>query len=89
MKLWLSLCILLGLTGCSVKDRAYTIILEEEVVHVKNLKGEECIISGYNARNDQLTTSYLNCEVTIIRNLKEREKSQWLQPPKPKKKSFL
>lgn len=83
--LWIAIvAISLTLVGCGGRFGQYTIFLEEKSQRVTNLKGEECLESGYIVEETILITHYKNCEVQTQRILDEREIKQWLPTPKRK-----
>ena len=79
----------LSFIGCAVMEPDYTIFLKEEQWNIKNLKGDNCIESGYQIRKQKdesyrLTIYYENCDVHTYRLLREREKQHWGIPQEPK-----
>jgi len=75
----------LFLSGCAPKGTV-TIFLKEEDNRFYNMKGENCVESGYVVSKAEvssgylLRTTYYNCEVTKEHKLKDFEVKQWILP---------
>lgn len=84
----ISLCLLL--TGCASKGINATLFLKEDDSRIYNLKGDDCLISGYqvikapDGQRYRLTTYFSNCDVHTDRLLKEFELKDWGIQPKKK-----
>lgn len=80
--------ILVFLSGCSIKGVNTTMFLKEDGSRIYNLKGEDCLESGYqavkapNGDTYRLITFYSNCDVHKERDMKDFEPQQWLIKPK-------
>lgn len=79
---YLVLCLLL--TGCASKGINTTMFLKEDGSRLYNLKGDDCLESGYqvikapDGQQYRLTYYYSNCDVHRDRLLKEFEIKQWV-----------
>ena len=93
MKLFAALSLLIVLTGCSTKGINTTLFLREEASRLKDLKGNECLESGYQVIKDRerpsedkyiLIVYYQNCDIHRERLLNAFEPAQWGIKPKGK-----
>jgi len=79
---YLVLCLLLS--GCATTHGAYTIFLKGDTGQFYDLKGNDCIVSGYSVMqnpNDgiyRLTTFFKNCDIHVVRQLEEKELKNWI-----------
>lgn len=78
-----------SLCGCATKGVNTTIFLMEKNYRLHNEKNEDCEISGFQVKRDELnkeqyrlTTFYRNCSVWEVRYLKEQELKYWILPKK-------
>lgn len=78
------------LVGCASKRVSTTIFLKETDRRFTNIKGHNCLVSGYDVKPNKdsntyrLTTYYSNCDIRETRTLEEFEVMQWAKKNKLK-----
>jgi hypothetical protein len=86
MRMYLEIAVLLALVfllnACGATKVNYTLYLRETNYSLYDLKGNECLISGYqlDSNGTRLITFYKNCDIHAQRALEQFELKQWLEP---------
>lgn len=80
------LFVLLMASSCGADRVGYTIFLKEHESRLENLKGDECLESGYQIYKEgkELIIFYTNCEIHSYRTLDQFDPAKSGLPLQPK-----
>lgn len=76
------------MTGCGATKVNYTVFLKEHSSKMENLKGDECMESGYQLYKEgaELIIFYENCDIHIYKSLDEFDPKKAGLPLQPQDK---
>lgn len=76
------LLIMLFLTGCAAMHPNATYFYNEKSNNLKNLKGEDCSISGITTSKDGklMIVFYSNCDIHDFKEFDNEQVKQWEEP---------